>query len=112
VDPVPSSGCPDDVPRSYAIPGHRLGAIIAPLPFLLELHKTLDCLQICPARPAQVALEWGIEGIRPWREGVRAEIKERGRVFRELMEDVEGWDVETCGGYFAYVGLSATIPCL
>lgn len=91
--------------RSYAIPGHRLGAIIASSIFQSQIHKTLDCLQICPSRPAQQVVEWAIEGTRTWREGVRDEIKSRGVIFRELLDDVPGWEVETVGGYFAYVSL-------
>ncbi|KAK4700322.1 hypothetical protein P7C70_g5932, partial [Phenoliferia sp. Uapishka_3] len=89
--------------KSYAIPGHRLGSIIASLPIQLQIHKTMDCLQICPARPAQVAVAWAIDGTRPWREGVTKELVERARVFRDGMEEAEGWEVMTGGGYFAYV---------
>jgi aspartate/methionine/tyrosine aminotransferase len=95
--------------RSYAIPGHRLGALIAPLRFQTQIHKTMDCIQICPARPAQRAVAWAVEGTRSWREGVRAEIQNRAIVFVEVMKDAEGWKVETVGGYFAYVSLSFRI---
>jgi len=89
--------------RSYAIPGHRLGAIITSPQLLIQINKTLDCLQICPARPAQRVVEWAIEGTRSWRDGVREELGNRQKVFRELLEGVEGWEVETGAGYFAYV---------
>ncbi|GAA5857622.1 hypothetical protein JCM8547_004302 [Rhodosporidiobolus lusitaniae] len=89
--------------KSYAIPGHRLGALLASPLLLSQISKLLDCLQICPARPAQQALVWAVEGIREWRERVRDELGERQRVFRELMGEVEGWQVETGSGYFAYV---------
>lgn len=44
-----------------------------------------------------------MEGTREWREATRDAIMERGDVFREVMSGVEGWQVEACGGYFAYV---------
>ncbi|ORY54484.1 pyridoxal phosphate-dependent transferase [Leucosporidium creatinivorum] len=89
--------------KSYAIPGHRLGAIISSSQFLSQLNKTLDCLQICPARPAQKAVEWAVEATREWREATRDEIAQRQKLFKELLEGVEGWEVSTGGGYFAYV---------
>ncbi|GAA5924066.1 uncharacterized protein JCM15063_005537 [Sporobolomyces koalae] len=89
--------------KSYAIPGHRLGAIVAAPAFHTELGKTLDCLQICPARPAQRALEWAISGTREWRNRTKLELGRRQQTFKELLEQVEGWSVETGSGYFAYV---------
>ncbi|KAI5477786.1 aspartate aminotransferase [Pseudohyphozyma bogoriensis] len=88
--------------KSYAIPGHRLGSIIASTTLLDHLKKTLDCLQICPARPAQRVCEWAIEGTRKWREGVRDDLVERGKLFTSLLVGT-GWEVGTVGGYFAYV---------
>ena len=90
--------------RSYAIPGHRLGSIICSLPIQIQIHKTMDCLQICPARPAQVAVAWAIEGTRDWREGVTRELVARANVFVSGVGGIDGWAVETVGAYFAYVG--------
>ncbi|BGO98388.1 hypothetical protein RTG_00833 [Rhodotorula toruloides ATCC 204091] len=89
--------------KSYAIPGHRLGAIIASQPFLTSVYKLMDCIQTCPPRPTQRALEWAIEATRPWREATRDELAQRQRVFKELLEGVEGWEVVSGGAYFAYV---------
>ncbi|GAA5996974.1 uncharacterized protein JCM10292_006121 [Rhodotorula paludigena] len=89
--------------KSYAIPGHRLGALVASPAFQKHVYKLLDCLQICPARPAQRTVEWAIDATRPWREGVREELARRQDVFREMLDEVEGWEVETGGAYFAYV---------
>ncbi|BGP13189.1 hypothetical protein JCM10213_000231 [Rhodosporidiobolus nylandii] len=89
--------------KSYAIPGHRLGALIASPTLLVQVNKTLDCLQICPARPAQRAVEWAVEATRSWREGVRDELKQRQELFREMLSEVDGWEVETGAAYFAYV---------
>ncbi|KAK4052052.1 hypothetical protein OIV83_002346 [Microbotryomycetes sp. JL201] len=92
--------------RSYAIPGHRLGSIIGPQPFMQQLHKALDCFQICPARPAQRVLEWSISNTRQWREATRDEILIRQRVFKDVIANEcreTGWKVCVGGGYFAYV---------
>lgn len=94
--------------RSYAIPGHRLGGLVASPTFLSQISKLLDCMQICPARPAQRAVEWAIKGLAEWRRETREELQDRQRVFRELLleKEVEGWEVATGGAYFAYVGFS------
>ncbi|GAA5860394.1 hypothetical protein JCM3774_000405 [Rhodotorula dairenensis] len=89
--------------KSYAIPGHRLGGVIASPTFLAQVSKLLDCIQICPARPAQRAVEWAIQALAEWRAETRTELQRRQRVFRELLDDVQGWQVATGGAYFAYV---------
>lgn len=111
--------------KSYAIPGHRLGAMIGPATFMEQVYKTLDCLQICPARAAQRALVWAIEGTRMWRESIRDELMSRQALFKRLLDDghgdeqldgstttlressnanaCPGWQVVVGGGYFAYV---------
>ncbi|GAA5932065.1 hypothetical protein JCM3775_004231 [Rhodotorula graminis] len=89
--------------KSYAIPGHRLGALVASPSFLAQVSKLLDCLQICPARPAQRAVEWAVDATREWREATRDELARRQALFRELLGEVDGWKVETGGSYFAYV---------
>ncbi|GAA5978985.1 hypothetical protein JCM10908_002760 [Rhodotorula pacifica] len=90
--------------KSYAIPGHRLGGLIASPSFLSQIGKLLDCIQICPARPAQRAVEWAIEGLADWRRETRMELQERQKVFRELVRtEADGWEVATGGAYFAYV---------
>ncbi|TKA57220.1 hypothetical protein B0A53_01176 [Rhodotorula sp. CCFEE 5036] len=91
--------------KSYAIPGHRLGGLVASRTFLSQISKLLDCMQICPARPAQRAVEWAITGLAEWRRETREQLQDRQRVFRELLleKEVEGWEVATGGAYFAYV---------
>ncbi|HRJ70523.1 MAG TPA: aminotransferase, partial [Beijerinckiaceae bacterium] len=54
--------------KSHAIPGHRLGAIIAAPAFIAQVAKIQDSLQICPARPAQRVAAWAVDALRPWRE--------------------------------------------
>lgn len=88
--------------KSYAIPGHRLGSIVASPLFLKEVMKTLDCLQINPPRVAQKAIAWAVEGIRGWREEKRDELAARQELFRELVEGT-GWDVMSGSAYFAMV---------
>lgn len=92
-------------PRSYAIPGYRLGLLIAPSTLLIQLDKILDCLIINPPRAAQNALAWAFDGTREWRTEKRVELKEKGREFASVMRNVPDWRVEASGGYYAWVRL-------
>ena len=89
--------------KAYAIPGHRAGAVVASERLIGELSKILDCLQICAPRTAQGPLAWAIETLRPWREANRAEINRRAAAFRQALEPLAGWEVQSAGAYFAYL---------
>ena len=89
--------------KSYAIPGHRLGAMVAGPEMLAEFAKVLDCLMICPPRAAQEAIAWAVSGTRDWRRATRSRINARGAIFRDVIEGSPGWSVAALGAYFAYV---------
>lgn len=89
--------------KSYCIPGHRMGAIIASEANGREIGKILDTLQICPQRAAQMALVPAIPGLSAWREDNRREINARAAVFRAAMQQCKGWIVESVGAYFSFV---------
>ncbi len=89
--------------KSYAIPGHRTGAVAADARLVEQMAKILDCIQICAPRAAQAALPWAIDGLRDWREGNRAEINRRAQVFRDALAPLPEWRVESAGAYFAYL---------
>lgn len=89
--------------KSYAIPGHRMGAMIAGTAVMAEVAKVLDCLQICAPRPPQRVLAWAIEALSGWRDEMGAAITRRAGLFREAIEPHAGWRIEQLGAYFAYV---------
>ena len=89
--------------KSYAIPGHRLGAMLASAAAMAEIAKVLDCSQICAPRAAQAAVAWGIEGIADWRRATRAGVNRQADLFREVVGRVPGWSIAAIGAYFAYV---------
>lgn len=89
--------------KSYAIPGHRMGAITADAALMEQIAKILDCIQICAPRAAQAVLPWAIEALRDWREGNRAEINRRAQVFRDALAPLPEWRIESIGAYFAYL---------
>jgi aspartate/methionine/tyrosine aminotransferase len=88
--------------KAHAIPGHRLGAMLAAPRVIGEIAKVLDSVQICPARPAQRVVAWAIEAMRPWREAQRAELQVRAATCRAAFAGLEGWKLHSLGAYFAY----------
>ncbi|WP_407936833.1 aminotransferase class I/II-fold pyridoxal phosphate-dependent enzyme [Jiella pelagia] len=89
--------------KAYAIPGHRMGAMIAGGTILAEIEKVIDSLQICAPRPAQAALPWAIEALAEWRADNAATIASRARLFERMIADVPGWELDQIGAYFAYL---------
>lgn len=89
--------------KAYCIPGHRLGAILAPRAVVPHLVKILDCLHICPPRAGQAMLPAAIEGLGEWRAANRAEIVTRAAAFRQAVAGT-AWRIDSIGAYFAFVG--------
>lgn len=88
--------------KAHAIPGHRLGAMVAAPSVIDEIAKVLDSVQICPARPAQAVVAWAIEAMRPWREAQRKELQRRAEACRKAFAHLNGWKLHSIGAYFAY----------
>ena len=65
--------------------------------------KVLDCMHICPQRPAQQALRWAIDALPEWRAGNRRVINERAEAVRAAFQRLPEWRVNSLGAYFAYV---------
>ena len=89
--------------KAYAIPGQRLGAIIAAPRFVAQAAKVLDSLQICPPRSVQRAIVASIEETRDWRERVRRELALRAEACRAAFGKAKPWRVASIGAYFAFV---------
>jgi aspartate/methionine/tyrosine aminotransferase len=89
--------------KSYAVPGHRLGAMTADPAIITQIAKILDNLQICPARAGQSAVAWAIPYLKDWRRQNRDDILARAEVFREAIGRHPAWGIETIGAFFAYL---------
>ncbi|KAF8527587.1 PLP-dependent transferase [Hysterangium stoloniferum] len=87
--------------KSYCVPGHRLGAIIASPLILEQINTVLDCMQICPPRPIQAALSSLLPTIRPFIRDTAASLAKRHALFRSILPD--GWTIGSQGGYYAFV---------
>lgn len=89
--------------KSFCIPGHRLGAIVAGADMVANVAKAMDNLQICATRAPQIAVSRAIEPLQSWRDDNRKEIARRAEALRVSMSNVVGWHVEAVGDYFAFV---------
>ena len=102
--------------KSYCIPGHRIGAMVASPAVLGEVAKILDSLQICAPRVAQLVLPWALPALTDWRAGNSAMIVERAEAFRAAIAASGDWKLHSIGAYFAYLehpwpGASGTDVC-
>ena len=102
--------------KSYCIPGHRVGAMVASPAMLAEVAKILDSLQICAPRAAQLVLPWALPALADWRAGNRGLIAERAEAFRAAIAASGDWKLHSIGAYFAYLehpwpGAPATDAC-
>ena len=89
--------------KSYCIPGHRLGAVIASPSTIQQMSKIMDNLQICAPRAPQVALATCMHELRPWRANNRIEINRRAVTLSAVMSMLPEWRIDALGAYFAYV---------
>ncbi|CAE6461063.1 unnamed protein product [Rhizoctonia solani] len=101
--------------KSYRVPGHRLGALVADRSVIDEIEKILDCLQICPARPLQLALPPVLPSLRQDLAEQSAKLAKRHEIFRDGVQG-SGWEVGASGAYFAMIkhpfkGVSSVEVC-
>ncbi|MGQ7844899.1 aminotransferase [Granulosicoccus sp. 3-233] len=89
--------------KSFCVPGHRLGAVVADLPVIEQMGKIMDNLQICAPRAPQVALAHCLPTLDDWRAGNRDEINRRANALRQSLASLPAWRIDAIGAYFAYV---------
>lgn len=89
--------------KSFCIPGHRLGAIVAAEDVITEIAKIMDNLQICAPLPPQAAVAQAIEPLTEWRNENRREIAHRAQALRGAIAKMDGWEAISVGAYFAFV---------
>ena len=89
--------------KSYCIPGHRLGVVVASEPAIQQMTKIMDNLQICAPRAPQVALANCMTELRSWRKNNGIEINHRAITLKNAIRKLPDWQIETIGAYFAYI---------
>jgi aspartate/methionine/tyrosine aminotransferase len=90
--------------KDLAIPGYRVGAVVASPELNREVCKLLDCVAICAPRIGQEAAWAGLTEARQWRADRAHEIAEHRRWVRAAMADRPGgFELLACGGFFAWI---------
>jgi len=87
--------------KSYAVPGHRLGAVVCGEEVMKQVEKVLDCLQICPPRAIQLALVDQIPAMRQFIASQSSTLATRHATLKAVLPP--RWRLAAQGGFFAYV---------
>jgi len=90
--------------KDLAIPGYRVGAVVAAPSLNREVGKLLDCVAICAPRIGQEAAWAGLTRARAWRTARAREIAQQREWFTAVMADRPGgFELLSCGGFFAWI---------
>jgi aspartate/methionine/tyrosine aminotransferase len=90
--------------KDLAIPGYRVGAVVAGEALLYEVLKFVDCVQISAPRIGQEAVVAGLERAGAWRRQQTARIAAAQRVFEDVMaEQPGGFELVAAGAFFGWV---------
>jgi aspartate/methionine/tyrosine aminotransferase len=90
--------------KDFAIPGFRVGAVVANPVLLDEIMKLMDCVAICAPRIGQEAALEGLRSATDWRRQKAAEVASKHQRFRSVMEDSPGgFELELSGGFYGWV---------
>ena len=90
--------------KDLAIPGYRVGAIVAGEGFVEQASKLLDCVTICAPRISQEAAVTGLLTADAWRQTQADRIAANLEVFRSMMATAPGsFELAASGAFFGWV---------
>ncbi len=90
--------------KDLAIPGHRVGCVVAGPELHRQVLKLMDCVAICAPRIGQEAALAGLTRAGAWRRERVAEIaRRRDRLGAALDGRPGGFEAVSLGGFFAWV---------
>jgi aspartate/methionine/tyrosine aminotransferase len=90
--------------KELAIPGYRVGAIVASADLNRQVMKLLDCVAICAPRIGQEAAWRGLTAAQEWRRARAREVAGKRRRFVAAMADRPGdFELLSAGGFFGWV---------
>ncbi|MFY1652857.1 aminotransferase [Solwaraspora sp. WMMB762] len=90
--------------KDLAVPGYRVGAVVASPALGAQITKLLDCVAICAPRIGQEAVLTGLVTAGPWRRQRAAEVRRRQEWFAEAMANRPGgFELLSAGGFFGWV---------
>jgi aspartate/methionine/tyrosine aminotransferase len=90
--------------KELAIPGYRVGAVVASAELNHEVAKLLDCVAICAPRLGQEAAWAGLTAATEWRRERLAELAEKQKWFEAVMAARPGgFELVSAGGFFGWL---------
>lgn len=90
--------------KDLAIPGYRVGAVVASGALNREVTKLLDCVAVCAPRIGQEAAWAGLVAGGRWRRSWAREVELRRRWFTAAMAGRPGgFELLSAGGFFGWV---------
>jgi aspartate/methionine/tyrosine aminotransferase len=90
--------------KDLAIPGYRVGAIIASPALNREVGKLADCVAICAPRIGQEAAWAGLTQARPWRAERAAQVAGKRAQLQAVMAGRPGgFELLSSGGFFGWI---------
>ncbi len=89
--------------KDLAIPGYRVGAVVAGEDVLYEVLKMVDCVQISAPRIGQEAVIAGLRHSRHWRREQADRIGQTQKAFELVMaERPGGFELASAGAFFGW----------
>jgi aspartate/methionine/tyrosine aminotransferase len=90
--------------KDLAIPGYRVGAVVAAPQLNRQVLKLLDCVAICAPRIGQEAAWAGLTMAARWRRERAREIAAKRRWFADAMAGRPGgFELLSAGGFFGWI---------
>ena len=90
--------------KDLALPGHRVGAVVASGDLQREVTKLLDCVAVCAPRLGQEAVLAGLREAGTWRAARAAELSHMRSDLAAAMEARPGgFELLALGGFFGWV---------
>lgn len=90
--------------KDLALPGYRVGAVVAAPELNRQILKLLDCIAICAPRIGQEAALAGLTRAGEWRAARVAEIGRRREWLGAALADRPGgFEIVSLGAFFAWV---------
>ncbi len=90
--------------KELALPGYRVGAVVAGPALNDEITKLVDCVAVCAPRIGQEAALTGLLDAHRWRTDKVEELASRRAAFRRMMSHRPGgFELVSCGGFFGWV---------
>jgi aspartate/methionine/tyrosine aminotransferase len=90
--------------KDLAIPGYRVGAVVAAPELNRQICKLLDCVAICAPRVGQEAVLAGLTHAGAWRAARAQDIAQQRAWFADAMAGRPGgFELLSIGGFFAWL---------